>query len=281
MANLEDDVLNNNTTSAIKDMLTIGSEDFQTEFGVTYLGDSMINSIFSYRKLFALAKIAEYMNRSNLHIIPVKSYTGSLIQELCIYYSNYSYKQIEEKIWNLKHTIIYQYMDICKIWADTDLFNNGNPPKSKMRSTHDMSSIAIYHYVHSMLELHNQTHFKWEIIKDIIKDKIVLDFGCGAGFFGIEFDKNMNAKEIYMLDKENILDIAGLDGLSYDSKNIMKVVSNLKSIPSKIEVLWLSEVIHSKIDPIEFMKKFEPYMADSAIVLINALKPYTSRSQFF
>lgn len=112
-----------------------------------------------------------------------------------------------------------------------------------------------------------------------VKDKKVLDFGCGSGFYSILFDA------------------LGATTFSYDRKDVAEVVKKWKphlhistmpfaglfDLIKDFDVIWLSEVLHGKSekDREVLLRSLTIGMRPRATLAINELKPKTVLSQLF
>lgn len=93
-----------------------------------------------------------------------------------------------------------------------------------------------------------------------IKDKVLLDFGCGnAGF--LNFAKNCS-KKVYGLELQK-------EYQSYFKECSLEIFDDISKIPKKPDIITMFHVLEHIKNPIELLKSLKPYLNDGGRIIIE------------
>lgn len=105
---------------------------------------------------------------------------------------------------------------------------------------------------------------RYEFIKELIRNKIYVDFGCGAG--GVLNRACDVAEQVYGIELEqSMCDALNAEGISCFSN----IDLALESIPDKADVVSMFHVLEHIPNPIELLDKIKRLMSPEGIILIE------------
>lgn len=184
---------------------------------------------------------------------------------------------IAEELSRMTNTLKYLSYDLNTLWK------NGLGP-SRMKHTHEMSEQAMTWYVNSMYEVHGASSIATIpclALTSRLADKVVLDFGCGNGWF---YDEFVGCFRHYVgHDRPEIFNE------SFEFIRVVNQDTQATTIASpsildeqyagKCDVVWLSQVIHSKEDPIAFVQGLEKFIRpEGGRIMVCGIRPHSAIS---
>ncbi len=166
--------------------------------------------------------------------------------------------------------IKYQLQDYDLYSYIEEVIETGKPMLAK---PHD---IDLESYVKGIYE-RNTLLWSGEDKEEILgfaKGKLILDFGCGSGFYAEIF--NAMGAATYLYDRAEIAKV-----MKTFKPNLV-VNTDLTNI-DKFEIVWLSEVLHGKNEKERrrLLNSLVTSMNKGQCIAINELKPDTPLSQMF
>ena len=168
-----------------------------------------------------------------------------------------------------KHTMRHVDYDYKHIWHPRTVINQ----EKVIGETHD---IDVEAYVKHMEEWHKISEFNLDPLEDILRGSDVLDVGCGSMFFRKLF-MNKKIKTYLGIDRAAVF--------THVKGNFNFVIGNIEGILvediGKFDVIWVSEVIHSKPDPISFLKSLTRFLYKDGVIIVNETMHGTLRSKGF
>lgn len=111
-----------------------------------------------------------------------------------------------------------------------------------------------------MMETKPDDERRFNYVKSIIKDKDVLDIGCGNGQFLKMASGICSSVQGVELEEQSIQKISEW-GIS--------VSKNIEDIKNKFDVITMFHVLEHIPDPITFIEKIKPYLTPNGILLIE------------
>ena len=177
-----------------------------------------------------------------------------------------------------KNTIDYANFDYNK-WGEGNVYASFEHGVPALSNTHDMPEDALRAYIYSMNELHASQPPKMELLKEYFEGKTVLDVGFGGGYFA-QVIQNLGCAIYTGVDRKDVFGLTNFAdrcGVAYYQKNL----EDWLGLGMQYDTIWVSEVLHSKKDPVKFFKLLEKFLNPGGTILINTLKPNTVRSAGF
>lgn len=120
----------------------------------------------------------------------------------------------------------------------------------------------------------------YQDIFGFVKDKTVLDFGCGGCFYSDIFSSMAN--KVYCYDKPDVISFVKEKIILREDK--CSVIDDLEFLSyTNVDIIWISEVIHGKgIDEVKDLLHFlKGYLKEGGIIVINELHPNTPLGELF
>lgn len=97
-------------------------------------------------------------------------------------------------------------------------------------------------------------------LKNILKDKKLLDFGCGAGGF-LLLARN-EAKKVCAIEKQQSLK-------QFFSKNSLEVLDDIQKINEKFDIITMFHVLEHLTDPVSAIKNLSSYLEENGKLIIE------------
>lgn len=191
---------------------------------------------------------------------------------------------LQTYIAKFKNLIEYARFDCNIVWSGGEIIPcyDHKRPASCMVNTHSMSDKILKAYIQSMDELHAIAYIHLDKLKSYIVGKTILDVGCGTSCYLPDFCRN-GYRSYTGLDRKNILDLirpyrkyAFIPRSEWREEPLEEMDTN-----QKWDVIWLSEVLHSKKCPAEFLEMAAKFLVPKGRIIINELIPDTVRSAGF
>lgn len=129
-------------------------------------------------------------------------------------------------------------------------YEHGNMHKTKINSKEDYQKL--------LNDCYNDDYRRSIKFKNLILDKEILDFGCGAGGF-LKLVNN-KAKNIYGVEIDNITKF-------YDKE--IKIKKNIKDFQKKFDIITLFHVLEHIPEPINFLIDLKKYIKPNGIIIIE------------
>ncbi len=222
--------------------------------------------IVGWRTLTLMYDIIETMLVNTQNGNPIDRDCGEKLDMLIpIYAYTYSREDLAHVIYNLRHTIILNYLENVYVWSQ-------EMPKPEhllmphgVIGTGDGNAVLV---AHAFAERNYGNDYDFSSIKKIVEGKTVLDFRGGNGYFATAFAE-FEAKHVYHLEGENVrrsFDVSeALPNLSQ--------ITELSGVPQgSIEVIWLSNVFsNSPVGIGELMHRFKDYVAPKCAVVFHEM----------
>ena len=101
---------------------------------------------------------------------------------------------------------------------------------------------------------------RFSTLKNKIKNKVLVDFGCGNGGF-LNFVKEICDK-VYGIELQK-------DNYDYFKKCNLNVISDIELLPEKVDFVTMFHVLEHLKNPVEELKKLKPYLKENAKVIIE------------
>ena len=150
----------------------------------------------------------------------------------------------------------------------------------KERLVNGHSDLPLRDYVLGLVE---RNRFVWkgedmERVLDFAKNKVVVDFGYGGGFYADYFSKV--AKKVYGIEKP---DVAEFVSNTVTMPPNFVDIEDLSDLPCKVDIIWVSEVFHgdSVADIQKLVTIFKQHLKAGGKLYINELMPGTILSKHF
>lgn len=123
---------------------------------------------------------------------------------------------------------------------------------------HEIAASNPKEYRQLLQGLYKDDHRRFEQWKRNIKNKSILDFGCGAGGF-LKLSKT-TAKQVKGVELDNIT--------RFYSKEI-EVKKDINNFKEKFDVITLFHVLEHLPDPINFLKNLKNYLQPHGLIIIE------------
>ena len=219
-------------------------------------------------KVFSI--IQGYQESALLHSI-VNNAPYDKRQELLKQY----FPGLEKEINSLCRFISYHEFNY-DLWKDIGDCLEGNNPK-----IHGHEDLDLSDYLFGLNQRNRLcwAGVNWEKYFDFCKDKVVLDFGCGGGFYSDLISSV--AKKVFCLDKPEVINHIK-DKIKLREDNC-KLITDIDEIQEPLDVVWVSEVMHGKkpIDIHNILLYTSEMMPDTGLTVINELLPNTPLGKLF
>lgn len=142
--------------------------------------------------------------------------------------------------------------DVMKVW--TSIIEKTWKPPQDSHSRIDLESYVLSLFIRNcLLEIHYSPEKLDRQISSYIKNRHVVDLGCGSGFYFLPFER-MGCERYVGLDREDVMKIVRP---SWGSPGPTLAAFDIKAIPVYkfvgAEVMFLSEVLHGKKDFFSFL----------------------------
>lgn len=180
---------------------------------------------------------------------------------------------IQDELNLLESTFHYLEYDLDRLWT--------GKLEKELSYTHSMSRQGMSYYVNSMHETGQIfEHGDTLDVGQYVVGKRVLDFGCGSGFF---YDQSIDWFESYVgFDRPEVFDRAFefLTRVNSDLRACVVVSPQIlrEEYTGWFDAIWLSQVIHSKEDPIKFIQELEYLIKPEGTILVCGVREGSARS---
>lgn len=262
-------------------METSGKQD--SSEGISTIGEirtELLALIYSFRMYPIIREVLRYQEitkdgseLSEKHRHLYESHLAELRNYFAFRGMKITPEFIQDELNLLENTFKYLNYDMSHLWTS-------NLDKA-LQTTHQMTTTAMSSYVNSMHETGQVfEHGDTLDVGQYVVGKRVLDFGCGSGFF---YDQSIDWFESYVgFDRPEVFDhtFEFLTRINSDLRACVVVSPQIlrEEYTGWFNTIWLSQVIHSKEDPIRFIQELEYLLKPEGTILVCGVREGSARS---
>lgn len=158
-------------------------------------------------------------------------------------------KQINHALTHFSDWADYHRIDMARTWIHlSECLESGKPVHKR---THDGIDLGKYSMGLSLRNKALAPLFPCDTIGPLVKDKVVVDMGGGAGFWSQFISKTLGARKVFLVDRPEITE-QGCSMFLPDNEDPKVISKNFDDLETKDfgdytpDVFFFSEVLHGK-----------------------------------